>query len=117
MILDHIGKPDIKNHRLDPWRDEIREMASFPNLYCKFSSLATVADHENWTLDDLRPFVDHIIDCFGFDRLVFASDWPVSTLAADLPTCVSTMLELFKGCTAEEEKKVFYLNAVNFYGL
>ena len=115
MILDHIGKPDIKNHLMDPWRDEIREIAKFPNVYCKLSSLATEADHQNWTLDDLRPFVDHIIECFGIDRLIFASDWPVSTLAADLRTCVSTMLEIMKNFTRDELQKVFHHNAVSFY--
>lgn len=117
MILDHIGKPDIKNYRLYPWRDEIREIAKFPNVYCKLSSLATEADHQDWTLDDLRPFVDYIIECFGIDRLVFASDWPVSSLAADIPTCVSTILEIMKGCTREELKKVFHHNAEKFYGI
>ncbi len=117
MILDHIGKPDIKNHRLDPWRNEIREISEFPNVYCKLSSLATEADHENWTTDDLRPFVEHIIKCFGIDRLVFASDWPVSSLAADIPTCVSTMLEFLKGCSREELQKVFHDNAEKFYGV
>jgi L-fuconolactonase len=115
MILDHIGKPDIKNHILDPWRDEMREMAKFPNVYCKLSSLATEADHDNWTIDDLRPYVDHLIDCFGIDRMIYASDWPVSTLAADLQSCISTMLELLKDCTRDDLLKVFNLNAIKFY--
>jgi len=117
MILDHIGKPDIKNHILDPWRDEIREIAKFPDIYCKLSSLATEADHQNWTLDDLRPYVDHLVECFGIDRLIFASDWPVSTLAADLGTCVSTMLELLTDFTRDELQKVFHHNAVSFYNV
>ena len=117
MILDHIGKPDIKNHILDPWRDEIREIARFPDVYCKLSSLATEADHQNWTLDDLRPYVDHLIECFGIDRLIFASDWPVSTLAADLGTCISTMLELMNDFTRDELQKVFHHNAVSFYNV
>ena len=115
MILDHIGKPDIKNHILDPWRDEIREMAKFPNVYCKLSSLATEADHDNWTIDDLRPYVDHLLECFGIERMIYASDWPVSTLAADFKTCVSTMLELLKDFSRDDLQKVFYHNAVQFY--
>ncbi len=117
MILDHIGKPDIKNNIIDPWRDEIREIADFPDVYCKLSSLATEADHDNWTVDELKPYVDHIIDCFGIDRLIFGSDWPVVTLAADLETAVSTMLELLKGLSEEELQKLFYHNAMKFYGL
>lgn len=115
MIVDHIGKPNIKGKVLDPWRDEITEIAGFPNVYCKLSSLATEADHLNWTIDDFRPYVDHLIKCFGFDRLVFASDWPVSSLAATIPTCVETLNTILEGCSNTELEKVFYRNALNFY--
>lgn len=117
MILDHIGKPDIKNNRLDSWRNEIREIAKFPNVYLKLSSLATEADHQNWTVDGIRPYVNHVIECFGIDRIVFGSDWPVVTQAADIPTSIATILEIMKGCSREELKKVFYQNAQNFYGV
>jgi L-fuconolactonase len=115
MILDHIGKPDIKGKVLDPWRDEISEISKFPNVYCKLSSLATEADHINWTIDNIRPYVDHIIKCFGFDRLVFASDWPVSSLAANIPVCVNTIDAILKGCSQSELLKVFVHNALDFY--
>ena len=55
FILDHIGKPNIKNNELDPWRKEIRELSRMRNVFCKVSSLATEADHQNWSIDDLRP--------------------------------------------------------------
>jgi L-fuconolactonase len=115
MILDHIGKPDIKGKVLDPWRDEISEISKFPNVYCKLSSLATEADHINWTVDGIRPYVDHIIKSFGFDRLVFATDWPVSSLAASIPVCVNTLDTILKGCSQTELEKVFVKNALNFY--
>ena len=76
MILDHIGKPDIRNHITEPWREEIRLIAMHENVNCKLSSLATEADHKNWTLDDVRPYAEHIIECFGMDRTIFGSDWP-----------------------------------------
>jgi len=117
MILDHIGKPNIKNHIMHPWREEIREIANFPNVCCKFSSLATEADHENWTVDDLRPYVDHIIECFGIDRLIYASDWPVVTRATDLRTAISTMLKFLKDFSREDLQKVFHHNAEEFYGV
>ena len=115
MILDHIGKPGIKESMLDPWQDEIKQMASFPNVYCKVSSLATEADHDNWTTDDLRPYVDAVFEAFTFDRAIFAGDWPVSTLAASYETCVNTLEELIKGCSKEEQKKLFHDNAEKFY--
>jgi L-fuconolactonase len=115
MILDHIGKPDIKNKMVYPWKDEIKELSKFRNVFCKISSLATEADHKNWTMEDIRPFADHIFECFGFDRTVFAGDWPVSTLAADFPTCVETIEKLLKGYSETELKKLFHDNAIKFY--
>jgi len=115
MILDHIGKPNIKGRVLHPWCDEISEISKFPNVYCKLSSLATEADHLNWTIDDIRPYVDHLVKCFGFDRLVFATDWPVSSLAANIPTCVNTLASILEGCSPAEIKKVFVSNALDFY--
>jgi L-fuconolactonase len=117
MILDHIGKPDIRNNRLDPWRSEIREIAKFPNVYLKLSSLATEADQQNWTVDGLKPYANHVIECFGPDRTVFGSDWPVVTQAADIPVCIETILDILKGCSREDLKKIFYQNGKKFYGL
>lgn len=115
MILDHIGKPDIRNNQLDPWRSEIREIAKFPNVYLKFSSLATEANHQSWTVEGLRPYADHVIECFGIDRTVFGSDWPVVTQAATIPVAVETMLDILKECSREELKKVFSENGQKFY--
>jgi len=115
MVLDHIGKPGIKGKLLEPWRSEIRELSRFPNVWCKVSSLATEADHTNWTIDDLRPYVDHIFDCFGFERTMFAGDWPVSSMAADYPTCVGTLEQLVQGCSAVERHNLFHDNAERFY--
>jgi L-fuconolactonase len=117
FILDHIGKPNIKDGKLDLWRDEIRELSKFPNVYCKVSSLATEADHKSWIIEDLRPFVDHIFECFGFDRTVFAGDWPVSSQAAEFPLCVETLEKLVSGCSKEDLKKLFHDNAEEFYKL
>ena len=117
FILDHIGKPDIKGNALDPWRSQIRELSRMQNVFCKVSSLATEADHEKWTLDDLRPFVDHIFDCFGFDRTIFGGDWPVSLMAAVFPKCVQTLEMLIEGCTQKDKRKLFRENAIRFYKL
>ena len=117
LILDHIGKPDIMGGKLDPWRDEIRQMSTFPNLYCKISSLATEANHKTWTIDDLRPYVDTVFESFGFNRTIFASDWPVSTQAASFDTCVRTIEELVSGASQTELRKLFHDNAIDFYSI
>ncbi len=115
FILDHIGKPDIKNQLFEPWKQEIKTLADFPNVYCKISGLVTEADHENWTAADLQPYIEHVVECFGFDRVIYGSDWPVSTLASDYPRWVQTLQEAVAGCTPEELKKLFHDNAIKFY--
>ncbi len=117
FILDHIGKPDIKNQLFEPWRQEIKVLADFPNVHCKVSGVVTEADHDNWTLDNVKPYIDHIIECFGFDRVIYGSDWPVSTLATEYSRWVQTLKEVVAGCTPEEMKKLFRDNAIRFYRL
>ena len=115
FVLDHIGKPDIKAGRLDPWRAEIRELAGMGNVSCKLSGLATEADHARWTPSDLRPYIDHVIECFGFDRVMFGGDWPVSTQATDYPRWVATLDEALQGCSPDELRKVYARNAERVY--
>ena len=117
FMLNHIGIPDIKNNVLDPWRQEIRTLAEFPNVFCKMSGAATVADHKSWTRDDLKPALDHVIDCFGFERMAFGSDWPVMLLATAYPRWVATVMWTVQGCSEAEKRRLFHDTAVAFYGL
>jgi L-fuconolactonase len=119
MVLDHIGKPGISQGLLDPWRREIKELAKRENLWCKFSSLATEADHESWDLETLSPYTDAVLEAFGLDRCFFAGDWPVSTLAADYSTCVETAGFLASGFASSKDdlERLFHHNAEKFYGI
>ena len=115
FVLDHIAKPDIKKGLLDPWRAELRELSRLENVWCKMSGLATEADHSGWKPGDLRPFIDHVMDCFGVDRVMFGGDWPVSTLATDYPRWVKTVDDALNGCSADELHRVYVRNAEAFY--
>ena len=115
FVLDHIGKPDIKSGRLDPWREELRELARMHNVWCKLSGLVTEADHTKWTVADLRPYIDHVIECFGVGRVMFGGDWPVSTQATTYPRWVATVDEVLQGCAPEERRKVYVATAEMFY--
>ncbi len=117
FILDHIGKPDIKNHALDPWRAGIKMLAGFPNVWCKMSGLVTEADHQHWTREDLRPYIDHVLDCFGFERAVFGGDWPVAFQAARYPQWLDALLWAIQGCSHDELRKLFHDNGQAFYRL
>ena len=115
FILDHIGKPDIKAGLLDPWHAELRELAQFENVWCKLSGLVTEADFARWTPADLQPYLDHVVDCFGGDRVMFGGDWPVSTQATDYPRWVTTLDDALHGCSPDELHKIYVRNAEDFY--
>ena len=68
-MLDHIGKPGIKAGIFDPWRQHLKELAALPNVHCKISGVTTEADHKNWTREQLKPYIAHAIETFGFDRV------------------------------------------------
>lgn len=81
FVLDHAGKPPVASGALEPWAGAVRTVAAAPNVAVKLSGLVTEADHERWTVDDLRPFADVVLDAFGPARTMFGSDWPVCLLA------------------------------------
>lgn len=117
FMLNHIGVPDIKNNALDPWRQEIRTLAQHPNVFCKLSGAATLADPNSWTSEDLKPALEHVIECFGFERTAFGSDWPVMRLATAYPRWVETAAWAVQGCSETEKRRLFHDTAVDFYGL
>jgi L-fuconolactonase len=117
FVMDHIAKPDIKAGLLDPWRAEMKELARLPNVWCKLSGLVTEADFAHWTPAQLRPYLDHVIGCFGFDRVMFGGDWPVSTQAADYPRWVEVLDEAIAGASPDEQHRLYVRNAEKFYRL
>lgn len=117
FILDHIGKPAIKERLLDPWREEITRLAGFPNVLCKVSGMVTEADHQRWTAEDLRPYLDHVRAAFGEDRVVFGGDWPVAYQAAPYRRWVETLAELTADLSPAAKRKLWAENARRFYRL
>lgn len=81
FILDHGAKPPIAAREWEPWAEAVARIATYPFVTCKISGLVTEADHATWRVDDLEPYVEHLLDCFGPDRLIYGSDWPVCLLA------------------------------------
>lgn len=117
FIMDHIAKPDIKHQVLEPWGQQVRELAALPNVWCKMSGLATEADHYQWSREDLKPFIDHILDVFGFERVMFGGDYPVVLQASPWTRWVETLEWALGGCSANELLKIFRENAIAFYRL
>jgi len=117
FLLDHCGVPQVREKILDPWRANIHAIAKFPNVFCKISGLVAYADPHHWTAEDLRPYVDHAIECFGWDRVMFGSDWPVCTLSASYRQWVDALVSLTRGAGEVNQKKLFQENAIRIYRL
>ena len=117
MVVDHISKPPIASGEMEPWATDIASVAAIPGIYCKVSGMVTEADHANWKPDDLKPYVRHIIDIFGFDRLMFGSDWPVCLRASSYDDVVGAALEAVGEISADDRAKFMGLNAIEFYDL
>jgi L-fuconolactonase len=117
FVLDHIGKPGVKAGLLDPWRRHIRELAAAPNVVCKLSGVTTEADHAAWTREQLRPYIDHVIESFGVDRVMYGGDWPVCELAGRYPQWLETLDWATAGMTPAEKRKLFRDNAAKAYRL
>ena len=117
FILDHCGVPDIKGGSELPWREHVAEIARRPNVTAKISGVVAYADAENWTVEALRPYVEHVMEAFGWDRLVWGSDWPVCTLGGSLSTWVAATHALLEGASVEERTKLLSGNARRIWRL
>ncbi|MBZ0284443.1 MAG: amidohydrolase family protein [Anaerolineae bacterium] len=117
FILDHVGKPAIAAGEIARWRDEIQSLAQHENVHCKLSGMVTEANYTNWTADDLRPYVEHVLNIFGTQRIMFGSDWPVSTLAASYQRWLETAQQFVSHLSADDQQRIFYENAKDFYRL
>ncbi len=116
FVLDHCGVPDVANQALDPWRADIKRLAELPNIIAKISGISAYAKAD-WSVDDLRPFVEHVIECFGWDRVVWGSDFPVVTLTRNLTRWVIATRQIVSGASEDEQAKLFHSNAERIYKL
>ena len=118
LIIDHLLKPYIKEHQLDPWRQQMTTLASFPNVATKISGIATEADLQNWTPEDLKPYVDHALSVFDENRVIFGGDWPpILTANSTYARWVHTLDDLTSGMSAVAKRKLFGDNARAIYRL
>lgn len=116
IVVDHGAKPFIADGLIEPWASEMRALAARPQIFCKLSGLVTEAGHD-WSVERLRPYADHLLACFGPQRLMFGSDWPVVELAATYGQWWETVRELTSGLSETERDAVFGGVAAAFYGV
>lgn len=117
FVLDHIAKPDIKSAVIQQWKKNIIELSKADNTMCKISGMVTEANWKNWTADDLKPYLDVVFECFGSERLMFGSDWPVCLVAAEYDKVVQTLDSYMAQLSKIEQENIWYRNANSFYKL
>ncbi|XP_031553025.1 uncharacterized protein LOC116290169 [Actinia tenebrosa] len=119
FIVDHIAKPDIKGGQcVEEWKAGIAELAKCPNVCCKISGMITEADHDKWTVNDIIPFVKHVLSVFGVDRCLYGSDWPVCYLATDSYNVVyESCLQAISHLSDDDKIKIFCTNATRIYNI
>ncbi|MFC5651849.1 amidohydrolase family protein [Paenibacillus solisilvae] len=115
-VIDHIAKPRIADQAREPWATQMKELAKHPNLYCKLSGMVTEADHKQWKPADFTYYIQHVLELFGSQRVMFGSDWPVCLLAASYDQVMDVLLEAIPEHWSDEDKeRLFGLNAKEFY--
>ena len=117
FVLDHIAKPVIKDGTMEPWASEIRQLAAFDNVACKVSGMVTEAAWGTWKQADFVPYLDVVFECFGVDRIMFGSDWPVCTLSGSYSEVVGIVRDYIAALSDDERAQVMGGVASAFYGL
>jgi L-fuconolactonase len=106
FVLDHLGKPDVRGAGFQAWRPHFEELAAFPHVWCKLSGLVTEADWDAWTPEQLRPYIEIALECFGPERLMVGSDWPVCTLASPYRRTMEIVEDALGSCSSKERASV-----------
>jgi len=117
FVMDHISKPKIAKKEIEPWKTLITELATFPNVSCKVSGLVTEANWKEWQVKDFKPYVDHIIEIFTPQRLMFGSDWPVANLGGTYSEIIELAEALTSDLTPSEADFFWHRTATATYRL
>jgi len=115
LVINHLAKPEIKDQKMEGWRENFLAAAKFPNVYCKLSGMVTEADWDSWKAADLKPYVNTALEAFGPDRCMFGSDWPVSVLASSYQGLFDALTECIGGVSQSERAQILGETASQFY--
>lgn len=117
FVIDHIAKPYIKDGFFEGWAVLMEAIAQHQNVYCKVSGLITEADYGSWTPEQLRPYLQHILEIFGSERLMFGSDWPVCLIAGGYSDVKQVVTNFISTLGHNDQQMVMGGNAMAFYRL
>ena len=117
FVIDHIAKPSIKDGSLQPWQRHIKEFSKFPNVNCKISGMVTEADWENWKQEDMKPYLETVMETFSPNRLMYGSDWPVCLLAGNYCRIIDLATHYISQLSTQDQELVFGGTAAQFYNI
>jgi L-fuconolactonase len=117
FVVDHIAKPRIKDRVIAPWDKLITELAQRRNVYCKLSGVVTEADHAHWKPENIKPYLDVVLQAFGPQRLMFGTDWPVCLLASGYEKWVKTVKDFIAPLSFAQQDRMMGGTAVEAYRL
>ncbi len=117
MVLDHIGKPALRERQIEPWKSLLHALARHENVCCKLSGMVSEADPARWTIEQLQPYADIVLDAFGPQRVMFGSDWPVCRLGVEYAAWRRTVDVLCSELSESERERVMGGTANAWYGL
>jgi L-fuconolactonase len=117
FVLDHLAKPAIKDRTISPWREDLRELAQFPNVFCKLSGMVTEAHWGQWLAEDFRPYLDVALEAFGPNRVMIGSDWPVCTLSGDYASVMGIVIDFLESLPETARRQILGENCLHAYGL
>ncbi|MCM3440290.1 amidohydrolase family protein [Metabacillus halosaccharovorans] len=117
FVLDHIGKPDIKNKEISFWKENLTKLAEYKNVYVKVSGMVTEADWKNWRKEDFKAYLDIVFNAFGPERVMIGSDWPVCTVSESYESVMGIVLDYVKQYASSYESQILGENCSRFYSL
>lgn len=117
FVIDHLAKPYIKDGFYYGWASLMREVAKHENVYCKVSGMITEADYNNWTVEQLHPYMNLVLEAFGAERLMYGSDWPVCLVAGNYGAVKDVVSDFIQSLSTAEQNAIMSQNAIAFYNL
>lgn len=117
FVLDHLGKPFIKDGIMEPWKSHLSRLAACPNVWCKLSGMVTEAHWNNWNYEKVLPYMKAVLEAFGPGRIMVGSDWPVCRLAGEYSEVMTLVLKLTASMDERDRANILYQNAVDCYQL
>lgn len=117
FVLDHLGKPFIRDGQISPWKEDLTRLAEFPNVFCKLSGMVTEAKWQRWRQQDFRRYLEVVIEAFGPERVMIGSDWPVCTLSGDYESTMRIVMDYTRQFSPPTRDAILGGNCARFYGL